>query len=105
MMKCEILFDKDKIIREGEYTLEAIQTATDELFADFDLVKGDNGFYCEKGTDNDYVNFMGVIISLKHQEWFLNNLKKWVLYVDEDDTGEFYTEDLAERYAVLKKGA
>lgn len=105
MLKCEIIFDTDKILKEGEYTPDSIQKATDELFEDYDLVKGENGFYLEKGTDSDYVNFMGVIISLKHQNWFLDNLKKWVLYVDEDDTGDYYTEDLAERYAMIKQGA
>lgn len=105
MIKCEILFDKDKILRDGEYSLDSIQKATDHVFAARYIEKDSNGLYVTSGADEDYVSFMSIIISLKRQQWFLNNLSKWLLYVDEDDTGEFYTEDLIDRYVPMRKGA
>ena len=105
MIKCEILFDEDKIIRDGEYTLESIQKATDDVFSTYHIKKDVDGLYVTSGADEDYVSFMGIIISLKRQQWFLDNISKWMLYVDEDDTGEFYTEDLIERYVIMRKGA
>ena len=89
MMKCEILFDRDKITREGEYTPEAIETATDEVFSELDLVKGENGFYYGKGSEKDFVNFMSSLISLSRQEWFFKYVKKYLWYNPSDtDTPE-----------------
>ncbi len=105
MIKCEILFDSEKITREDEYTVESIQKATDDVFAAHHIGKDVDGLYTTSGADEDYVSFMSIIISLKRQQWFLNNLSRWTLYVDEDDTGDFYTEDLIERYTLMRKGA
>lgn len=105
MIKCEILFDKDKIVQENEYTLESIQKATDDVFLAYNINKDADGLYVTNGADEDYVSFMSIIISLKRQQWFLENISKWTLYVDEDDTGDFYTEDLIERYVLMRKGA
>lgn len=104
MLKCEIQFDNEKIIKDGIYTPESIRKATDEMFVEeFDLVKGENGFYLEKGVEEDYVHFMSAILSLKRQNWFTDYVSKWTWY-ENDENGDFYVEDFIEGFHLKNQG-
>ncbi len=99
MLKCEVQFDNEKIIRDDIYTPESVRQATDEMFVDkFDLVKGENGFYLEKGNDNDFVHFWSAILSLKRLDWFMDYVSRWIWYNSDnsDDPLDFSEEDLLE---------
>lgn len=91
MLKCEVVFNNEKIIRENIYTPEKIQKATDEIFSDFGLVKGKNGFYLEAGNERDFMNFSNVLDFLETQQWFIRYIKSMRMYenMEEEDTGEF----------------
>ena len=107
MLKCEVQFDNEKIIRDDIYTPESVRKATDEMFVDeFDLVKGENGFYYQKGSDEDYVHFMSAILSLKRLDWFMKYASKWLWFENDQDGdyGDFYVEDLLSGFRALNKG-
>lgn len=94
MLKCEIVFDRNKILFEKLYTPEKIQYYTDNLFLAYGLKKTTNGFFI--GSNDDTVKFMGAILSLKRMDWFVSYVDKWIWYENDNDGdyGEFYTEDL-----------
>lgn len=80
-LMCEVQFDNEKIIKDDIYTPESVRQATDEMFVDkFDLVKGENGFYYEKGCDEDFIHFMSAILSLRLSDWFMKYVSKWLWY-------------------------
>lgn len=108
MLKCEVQFDTKKIIKDGIYTPESIRKATDEMFVDeFDLVKGENGFYYEKGVDEDFTHFWSAILSLKRQVWFMNYVSRWIWYNSDDavDPSDFSVEDLLDKISREKRTA
>lgn len=108
MLKCEVQFDNEKIIRDGIYTPESIRKATDEMFVDeFNLVKGADGFYYEKGDDEDFTNFWSAILSLKRQKWFMTYVSKWIWYNSDDaaDPSDFSVEDLLDKISQEKRSA
>ena len=80
MLKCKISFDTDKIINEGEYSLDVIQRTTDILFAKLDLKKGENGFYYGSGAVEDFTSFMTAIWRLTSQDWFMHYIKEFLWY-------------------------
>lgn len=77
MIKCEILFDEDKIIRDGEYTLESIQKATDDVFSTYHIKKDVDGLYVTSGADEDYVSFYEYYYQPKN----VNN-GSWIIYLN-----------------------
>ena len=96
VLKCEVVFDIDKIKQVGEYTPDRVQKATDNAFEDYNLIKGENGFYYESGTERDFMNFSGVIDCLKSQKWFMKYIKVWKLYenMEDEDIGDYEINDI-----------
>lgn len=91
MLKCEVHLDDEKILADGVYTPEEVHNAVDNAFEMFDLVKGENGFYLEKGNENDFAHFGSVILSLSRTDWFMDYVDKWLFYdSDESDDPEDY---------------
>lgn len=100
MLKCEVHLDDEKILADGVYTPEEVHNAVDNAFEMFDLVKGENGFYLEKGNENDFAHFGSVILSLSRTDWFMDYVDKWIWYNSDDsaDPENFRTEDVLDFY-------
>jgi hypothetical protein len=56
MIKMQIVMDEDKIIQEGKYNLKKLYVSLDDfLVSKLGFEKSSDGFYCGRGTRNDYV--------------------------------------------------
>lgn len=100
MFRMIIQLDKEKILREQKYELEAMYCKLDKVFYSKHFLPIETKKYDRiyQGTD-DYKDFgrMGCIyLALKKQEWFMNNVSVWLL-LESDSTVEpydFSEEDL-----------
>ncbi|MHC1722170.1 MAG: hypothetical protein AB9836_03070 [Aminipila sp.] len=97
--------DDKKIINEGEYNISDIYNTIDNLFAECQLIKGQDGEYLEKGTKDDFAHFWSAILTLKNQNWFMDNIKEWLWFNsdDADNPEDFEIDDLAEHYKNKQK--
>ncbi|GHU58523.1 hypothetical protein FACS1894133_3440 [Clostridia bacterium] len=82
-MKMKIVFDEDKIRREGKYDIDKMYASIDKSFADLDIPKIGRGVYeakgkSENGKTRDFSRFMGVCIGLRKVEWFMDNISDWI---------------------------
>lgn len=100
MLKLEIILDKEKIEVGGKYDWVAMQTVLDEIFEQQGLIKSDVGIYVGGGRVSDFANFWRIIWALAEEEWFMDNVKKWVWYNSDDgrDENDFAAEDIIEFY-------
>ena len=96
MIKMLIEMDEDKIKREDKYDLSKINSYFDDLFARIDSFKDDDGLYIN-GT---FESFGAIVWRLSEQDWFLNNVKQWIWYTNENssDPNLFKYEDIRKRY-------
>ncbi|GHU43568.1 hypothetical protein FACS1894111_09380 [Clostridia bacterium] len=80
MMKMEIVFDEEKVRREGKWDIEKMYSVVDEFFAEHRMTKDEKGLYIGTG-DKDEFAFMGVAyLSFRDEKWFTENVKKWNWY-------------------------
>lgn len=101
-LKMVIEFDEEKIKKEGRYDLHklyaslrksfegvGLKTVTDGVFVDNG---NEEDFFIGNGNSEDFSNFAKAVIYLRSQEWFLNIVKRWKLYMENetDDLAKFY---------------
>ncbi|MEG0614124.1 MAG: hypothetical protein RR540_00090 [Oscillospiraceae bacterium] len=82
MLKVEIVMDEEKILAEGKYPLKDVYFTLDKVFFSKKLKKLGEGIYCDNGSEQDFANLWVVIFALQEQEWFADNVKKWLWYND-----------------------
>jgi len=96
MIKMLIEMDEEKIEREDKYDLNKINTYLKELFARIDSFKDEEGLY----TNGTFESFGAIVWRLSEQDWFLNNVKRWIWYTNEGngDPNTFKYEDIRKQY-------
>ena len=82
-MKMKIVFDEEKIRREGKYDVDKMYASIDKSFEELDIPKVDRGVYQAKGKSKDFSRFMGAILGLSKAEWVMDNISDW-LFEDGD---------------------
>jgi len=106
MLKMQVILDREKIRRESIYDANKIDRAIDSvLLTRYGFTKGVDGFYFESGKKDDYTDFWSAILLLKDENWFLDNLEKWLWFNsdDSDDPEDFAIEDLRAHYVIKEK--
>ena len=101
MLQMQVVLDIEKINQDKVYNAEKIQQAIDSvLLSEYKLVKTAGDIYLGSGSEDDYASFWNAILTLKDEEWFLNNVKTWLWFNsdDSDDPEDFAIEDLREHY-------
>ena len=80
----------------------------DDGFADLGMLKVEDGsdtlMYYGINEAKDFANFGRMVLALKREEWFMDNVVVWRLYESDDtvDPDDFAVNDLVEYYR--KKG-
>jgi hypothetical protein len=101
MTKMQILLDEDKIKREKKYSAQKIYELLDVVFLDkCKLRKDAEGYYTGNGDTGDLSRFGKANYLLSNQPWFLENVKVW-LFFNNDDTDvhdEYIVEDVRDFY-------
>ena len=90
MMRMLIELDENKILNEGKYNLDKINAYLSKAFAKRNMTKDDDNWY----INGNFTNCGSLILILSQKEWFINNVKKWLWYDEEDES----TEDLKAHY-------
>jgi hypothetical protein len=101
MTKMQILLDDEKIKRERKLSAAKMQAFIDSVFIDrCRLAKDADGFYTGTGDSGDLMRFGQANYLLSNQPWFLDNVKCWMFYSndDTDDPDEYVVEDVKGYY-------
>ena len=104
MMKMEIKMNEEKINREKKYRLQGMYKRPDDGFADLGMLKVEDGsdtlMYYGINEAKDFANFGRMVLALKREEWFMDNVVVWRLYESDDtvDPDDFAVNDLVEYY-------
>ncbi|GHU58512.1 hypothetical protein FACS1894133_3400 [Clostridia bacterium] len=77
-MKMKIVFDEDKIRREGKYDIDKMYASVDKSFADWGIPKIGRGVYQSSGKQKDYSRFMSFCMGLSDVGWFVDNISDWI---------------------------
>lgn len=89
MLKMLIEFDREKIFREQLYIFEELEKNIEEMFASKNVYRDEDGLFVTED-----LSIMGTAFhSLLKQQWFTNNLKRWIWY-DSGNGSEFEEIDL-----------
>ena len=103
MIKMTIRMNEEKISTSSEYTVEHIYQALDSIFSKYgmDRTETDRGIeYVGHNRPTDFAYFGKIMLGLKEQPWFMDNVKTW-LYCNSDDSDsptDFNEEDLLVHY-------
>ena len=103
MIKMFIKLNEEKIKKSERYSLDKIYSALDRIFREKGLKKvmASNGIeYYGSDRPVDFAYFGKIILGLKNQEWFMDNVSEW-LFCSNDDTDDdsiFNQEDLLVHY-------
>ena len=90
MMKMLIELGENKILSEGKYDLNKINSYLSKAFEKRNMPKDSNNWH----INGDFTNCGSLILTLSQKDWFMDNVKQWLWY-DEDDES---TEDLKAHY-------
>ncbi len=80
MLKFEIAFDEEKVIRERKYDLDKMYNFLDKIFAEDNLKKIGKGTYRDNGSEHDFGCMWGIFWALAKAEWFMQNVSKVIWY-------------------------
>ncbi len=104
MIKMIIQMNDQKIIEKGDYSLKQVYETLDRIFLQKGIEKKETAIgiieYLGRGRSSDFANFGKIMLGLKDQEWFMNNVKEWI-YCNSDDSENpdiFDEEDLLVHY-------
>lgn len=87
MLKIIVELNESKIDKEKRYSVEKLYKSIDSVFERFGLVKSDKGVFVGSGLDTDFANFSNTIYWLKDEEWFKENVEKWLWYNSDNADG------------------
>ena len=96
-MKMEFIFDKNKLKKFG-YSEEQCLNAIRKHFNSYKsetIIEVSKGFF--EGTDDDWDAFASAS-RFPYTSWFLNVIKEWYWYIDEEDGLGEQKEDCLESY-------
>lgn len=82
--------NEQKIVSNGEFTVDEIYKHLEKCFLHYDLKIIDKNTFSENGNAGDIEHLMAMIVILKRCAWFMNYIKEWK-WIDEDEN---YTENL-----------
>ena len=77
-MIMKIVFDEDKVRRDGKYNIDKMYASIDRDFATFSIPKIGRGVYQSQGHRSDYSHFMSVCMAYRGIEWFMENVASWI---------------------------
>lgn len=103
MIKMFIKMNEEKIKKSERYSLDKIYSALDRIFREKGLKKvmASNGIeYYGSDRPVDFAYLGKIMLGLKNQEWFMDNVSEW-LFCSNDDTDDdsiFNQEDLLVHY-------
>lgn len=97
MLKVQIDLDINKIITESKYPQTVLSATVDKVFSDKGMkvsVDDENGRIIVTDSDrvDDYGNLWSVIWGLSEKSWFVDNLKEWLWFNNDD--GDDSVEDI-----------
>lgn len=104
MIKMIIDMNDDKINAEKKYQSDKIYQTIDGLFHKVGLLHVEDAagslVYRDNGSEQDYGRFGRIVNTLKKQDWFMDNVKVWLLCDsdDSDNPDDFNEEDLLLHY-------
>lgn len=90
MMKMLIELDENKIMSDGKYDLDKINSYLSKAFAKRNMQKEASNWY----TNGTFTNCGSLILTLSQKDWFIENVKQWLWYDEDDDS----IEDLKAHY-------
>ena len=105
MIKMVIKMDEKKIGASKEYTVQRVYDALDRIFASkgMERVDTERGMeYIGHDRPTDFAYFGKIMLGLKEQPWFMDNVQTW-LYCNNDDSDnpeDFNEEDLMIHYGM-----
>lgn len=100
MIKMEIKFDEEKVTSAGSLNFNEIKERLDKIFLRFPfdkIVCADGTIsYKGRGSRHDFALFGKNILLLKRQDWFMNNINKWLWFNSSNGNSEddFSVEDI-----------
>jgi hypothetical protein len=84
MLKIEIGLDKEQILIDNKYEVNAIYNFIDELFTSENLIKepSDNDLLIFIGKEpyHDFAKMFNCIFYLEKQDWFMDYVRVWNFY-------------------------
>jgi hypothetical protein len=91
----EVVFDEDKVKRDGIYSLESMYKIIDDYFEKMGQVKLGKGRYGSTGHKDDWAKQGRFTLSIATQPWFVDNALSvtWLEY-DEYAPDLYWTEDI-----------
>ena len=94
MMKMLIELDENKILSEGKYSLDKMNSFISAAFKNRNMVKDTGNWY----ANGDFTSCGSLALILSKKDWFMSNVQRWLWYDEEDGS----TEDLKAHYSKEK---
>jgi hypothetical protein len=92
VMKMKIVFDEEKVKREGKYDINSMYDIVDDYFIKHNLSKIGKGEYADRGNKDDYAMIVNTV-DFEKLDWFKNNLSSWLFSQIDENTDNWYCED------------
>ncbi len=89
-MRMLIELDENKILNEGKYDLSKINAYLSKAFAKRNMSKDNANWY----RNGNFTSCGSLILVLSQKDWFMDNVKQWLWYDEEDES----IEDLKAHY-------
>lgn len=105
MIKMIVKMDEGQIRESDNYTIDQINSALDRIFLSRGMtrVETENGVeYRGHDRASDFAAFGKIMLGLKEQKWFVDNVKAWKFCSNDDTDYEdvFNEEDLLAHYGI-----
>ena len=94
MMKMLIELDENKILCEGKYSLDKMNSFISNAFKNRNMVKDTENWY----ANGNFTSCGSLALILSKKDWFMTNVRRWLWYDEEDGS----TEDLKAHYSKEK---
>ena len=91
MMRMLVELDENKIVNDGKYSLSKINSYLSNAFAKRNMIKNADNWY----INGNFTSCGSLALTLSRKDWFMNNVKQWLWYDEEDGS----TEDLKAHYS------
>ena len=99
MMNMLINLDREKIERDGKYTVEEVWNMVNDVTGkyDFKQEKQENGgiLYVGQGAQSSFDGCSCSYVILSECEWFARYVSEWIWYESDDyDENKWYDDDI-----------
>ena len=99
MMNMLINLDREKIEKDGKYTVAEVWNMVNDVTGkyDFQQEKQEDGgiLYVGQGEQSSFDGCGSSFVILRHKEWFARYVSEWILYESDDyDEDKWYCSDL-----------